>query len=203
MKKILVLIVALTLILASLLVVSLAEQKDDPLARYVSTGNSGKLNVRSAPKTHTDNVITQLENGTRVVIIEYLNGDTWVKVEFPYKGKIEIGYVQNRYLSTTKPAVTPAKPTVAPAKTSANSASKPETLSFKAFKHVAPTTMTVRPSTPGGYVNLRWGPSKTVSVMTKLYADAQVIVIAKDNTWAQVCDPATGYVGFMMLSFLK
>ena len=63
--------------------------------------------------------------------------------------------------------------------------------------------MTVKPSTPGGFVNLRWGPSKSVAVMTKLYADAQVTVIAKDNTWAQVYDPATGYVGFMKLSFLK
>ena len=63
--------------------------------------------------------------------------------------------------------------------------------------------MSVKPSTPGGFVNLRWGPSKSVSVMTKLYADTQVTVIAKDNTWAQVYDPETGYVGFMMLSFLK
>ena len=201
MKKILVLMVTLALILAAFPLMSLVaqagEQTDDPLARYVSTGNSGKLNVRSAPKTHTDNVIAQLENGTRVVIIEYLSGNTWVKVEFPKNGKIAIGYVQNRYLSTTKPtAVKPSKP-------AASDAAKTETLSFKNFKHVEPTTMTVKPSTPGGYVNLRWGPSKAVAVMNKMYADAQVVVIAKDNTWAQVYDPATGYVGFMMLAFLK
>jgi hypothetical protein len=39
--------------------------------------------------------------------------------------------------------------------------------------------------------------------MDKLYADTQVTVIARDNAWAQVYDPSTGYVGFMMLSFLK
>lgn len=201
MKKILALMLTLALIVTAFPLISLVaqagEQTDDPLARYVATGNSGKLNVRSTPKIGTDNLITQLENGTRVVIIEYLANNTWVKVEFPHKGKIEIGYVQNRYLSASKPAVTPAKPTVNKSATTA------ETLNFKKFKHVEPTIMTVKPSTPGGYVNLRWGPSKSVAVMTKMYADAQVVVIAMDNTWAQVYDPDTGYVGFMMLSFLK
>ena len=202
MKKILALILTLALTLTALPLFSAAEQKDDPLARYVNTSNGGKLNVRSAPQTHTDNVITQLENGTRVVIIEYLENNAWVKVEFPLKGKVSVGYVQNRYLSTTKPAVTPVKPTAKPS--ASNNENTAETLNFKKLKHVEePFYMTVKPSTPGGYVNLRWGPSKSVSVMTKLYADAQVIVIAKDATWAQVYDPETGYVGFMMLAFLK
>ena len=53
--------------------------------------------------------------------------------------------------------------------------------------------------------DIRYGVGWTepVAVMDKLYADAQVIVIAKDKTWAQVYDPKTGYVGFVMLSFLK
>ena len=190
MKKILALILTLAFTLTALPLFSAAEQKDDPLARYVNTSNGGKLNVRSAPQTHTDNVITQLENGTRVVITEYLENNAWVKVEFPHKGK------------ATKPAVTPVKPTAKPS--ASNNENTAETLNFKKFKHVEePFYMTVKPSTPGGYVNLRWGPSKSVSVMTKLYADAQVIVIAKDATWAQVYDPETGYVGFMMLAFLK
>ena len=196
MKKILAFILALVLVTLPFL--TMAEQTDDPLARYVSTGNNGKLNVRSAPKTHTDNVITQLTNGTRVVILEYLDNNTWVRVEFPMNGKTATGYVQNRYLSTTKPAVTPSKPS-----TNNTTTETAAPLKFKGFKHIEPTQMFVKPSTPGGFVNLRWGPSKSVAVMTKLYADAQVTVIAKDNTWAQVYDPTTGYVGFMMLSFLK
>ena len=195
MRKILAFILAL--VLTALPLLTLADQMDDPLARYVNTGNTGKLNVRTAPMTHTNNVITKLENGTRVVIMEYLENNTWVKVEFPLDGKTATGYVQNRYLSVTKPAATPAKPAAN------NTNPTTETLNFKKFKHTEPTIMTVKPSTPGGFVNLRWGPSKSVAVMTKLYADAQVTVIAKDNTWAQVYDPATGYVGFMMLSFLK
>ena len=193
MKKILAFILAL--VLAALPFFTLADQKDDPLARYVSTGNDGKLNVRSAPQTHTDNVMAKLENGTRVVILSFNDNNTWVKIEFELNGKTATGYVQNRYLSTTKPAATTAKPAAS---------NTDETLNFKKFEHLEePITMTVKPSTPGGYVNLRWGPSKSVAVMTKMYADAQVVVIAKDNTWAQVYDPATGYVGFMMLSFLK
>lgn len=207
MKKLLALILALVLIPASVSLVApvaqaddgLTEQTDDPLARYVSTGNSGKLNVRSAPKTNTNNLIAQLENGTRVVIIEYLERNTWVKVEFEIKGKEMVGYVQNRYLSVTKPAAS----TVRPSTNTAATTPAPEVPNFKNFKHVEPTVMTVKPSTPGGFVNLRWGPSKSVAVMTKMYSDAEVIVIAKDSTWAQVYDPATGYVGFMMLYFLK
>ena len=107
----------------------------------------------------------------------------------------------NRYLSNEKPS---SKPETKPSsKPSSNSSSTSSSLNFKNFKHVEPTQMTVKPATPGGFVNLRWGPSKSVSVMTKLYADAEVTVIAKDKTWAQVYDPESGYVGFMMLSFLK
>ena len=163
MKKVLALVCALVLMLLPLTAMAAT-------TKYVSTGNSGKLNVRSAPQTHTDNVIAKLENGTRVVILEYLNGNTWVKVEYPQNGKIAIGYVQHRYLSVSKPAVTAAKPT-APKQTT-----EPQPMSFKKFQHVEPVSMTVKPSTPGGYVNLRWGPSKAVAVMTKLYADAQVII---------------------------
>ena len=209
MKKVLALMLMLALILtfAAAPMSSMAAQTgaemdgqvDDPLARYVDTGNSGKLNVRSTPKTRTDNLIAQLENGTRVVILAFYEGNSWVMVEFPQNGKTATGFVQNRYLSTEKPA--DVKPTAKPAATPA--ATTAPTLDFKNFKHVEPKLMTVKPSTPGGFVNLRWGPSKSVSVMDKLYADAQVIMIAKDNTWAQVYDPASGYVGFMMLSFLK
>ena len=102
MKKILVLILAL--ILAAMPLISQANQKDDPLARYVNTGNGGKLNVRRSPHTHSDNLIAQLEHGTRVVIMEFYEGQTWAVIEFTLNGKTTTGYVQNRYLSVTKPA---------------------------------------------------------------------------------------------------
>ena len=192
MKKVLALVCALVLMLLPLTAMAAHVQ-------YVSTGNSGKLILRKTPHTHSNNVVTKLENGTKVNVEEYYDNHTWAYINTTVDGHTYKGYVMNRYLSDVKPAVNP-KPA---SNNSSNSSSSSETLSFKNFKHVEPTLMTVKPATPGGFVNLRWGPSKSVSVMDKLYADTQVIMIAKSSTWAQVYDPATGYVGFMMLSFLK
>ena len=186
MKKVLALVCALVLMLLPLTAMAAT-------TKYVSTGNSGKLNVRKTPHTHSNNVVIKLENGTKVTVEDYYDGHTWAYISVSVNGKTYKGYAMNRYLSNEKPSDQPAKP----------SSSSSSTLSFKNFKHVEPTQMSVKPSTPGAFVNLRWGPSKSVSVMDKLYADTQVTVIAKDNTWAQVYDPETGYVGFMMLSFLK
>lgn len=189
MRKVLALLCAAVLMLLPLTGVASTSKE-----QYVSTGNSGKLILRKTPHTHANNVVTKLENGTKVTVEEYYDNHTWVYISVKLDGKTYKGYVMNRYLSSDKPSSTP----------SGSSSSTADTeLSFKKFKHVEPYHMTVKPSTPGGFVNLRWGPSKSVAVMTKLYADAQVTVIAKDSTWAQVYDPNTGYVGFIMLSFLK
>ena len=192
MKKVLALVCALVLMLLPLTAMAAT-------TKYVSTGNSGKLNVRKTPHTYSNNVVIKLENGTKVTVEDYYDGHTWAYISVSVNGKTYKGYAMNRYLSNEKPSAQPAKPS----KPSSSSSSSSSTLSFKNFKHVEPTQMSVKPSTPGGFVNLRWGPSKSVSVMAKLYADTQVTVIAKDNAWAQVYDPETGYVGFMMLSFLK
>lgn len=193
MKKVLALVCALVLMLLPL--TSMAAT-----TKYVNTGNSGKLNVRKTPHTHSNNVVIKLENGTKVTVEDYYDGRTWAYISVSVNGKTYKGYAMNRYLSDNKPAAQPAKPSNNNNSSSSNSTAP---LSFKKFQHVAPVHMTVKPATPGGYVNLRWAPSKSVAVMAKMYADAEVVVIAKDNTWAQVYDPATGYVGFMMLSFLK
>ena len=194
MKKVLALVCALVLMLLPLTAMAANVQ-------YVNTSNGGKLNVRKTPHTHSNNVVIKLEHGTKVTVEEYYDNYTWAYISANVNGKTYKGYAMNRYLSDNKPAVNP-KPSSNSSSSSSKSSSS-DTLSFKNFKHIEPTQMTVKPTTPGGFVNLRWGPSKSVSVMDKLYADTQVIVIAKSNNWAQVYDPATGYVGFMMLSFLK
>lgn len=196
MKKIIALVCAMVMLLLPLTV--LAQDKKDTTIMYVNTGNSGMLNVRKSTHTHSNNVVIKLENGTEVKVESYNSNQTWVKIEVKVNKKVYEGYVMNRYLSATKPVI---KPTAKPAATATPAPAA--ALNFKNFKHTESTRMTVKPATPGGFVNLRWAPSKSVAVMTKLYADAQVIVIAKDKTWAQVYEPNTGYVGFVMLSFLK
>lgn len=196
MKKFFALI--LVLILAALPIVSLAasgvaqtRNTETSVTRYVNTGNSGKLNVRNTPNTHADNLITRLENGTQVTVVGYEDGNTWAIIQFKLNNKTATGYVMNRYLSSTKPTVVTVTETVE------------QKISFKKFKHVEPYTVYVKPATPGGFVNLRWAPSKANDVMDKLYADAELIVIATNGTWSQVYDASTGYVGYIMNSFLR
>ena len=189
MKKIVALILAL--VIGILPIVSLAETNVGVLnvTRYVNTGNTGKLNVRTGPATNADNLITRLENGTKVTVVGYYEGTTWAHISFQLNGKTTDGYVQTRYLTDTEPVVVTKK--------------VEQKIDFSKFQHVNAYYAYVKPSTPGGFVNMRWAPSKSNDVMTKLYADAEVMVIARNNTWSQIYDPATGYVGFIMNSFLR
>ena len=63
--------------------------------------------------------------------------------------------------------------------------------------------MTVQPSTPSGFVNLRWAPSKKMAIQSTYYAGYTLRVLAEDGVWAQVLDESSGTCGFMMLSFLN
>lgn len=168
---------------------------------YVKTGNGGSLNVRSATQTHANNVVAKLEYGTQVVILEYAHNNTWALVEFDTASGTKRGYVMTRYLSNTQP-----DPFVRKSSSAAQSAASGDvtldSLHFGSFEHVTPYTVSVRPSTPGGFVNLRWAPTTKVAVMERCYDGYQLTVIAQSGHWAQVMDPATGYVGYMMRKFM-
>ena len=74
---------------------------------------------------------------------------------------------------------------------------------FAGMKAVTHYTVVVRPSTPTGYVNLRWAPSKEAKIRTTRYNGDSLRVIAENKSWAQVMDDSTGECGFMMKSFLE
>lgn len=154
--------------------------------RYVYTSNGGPLNLRKAPISHANNKITGIPYGAEVLVESYVNNNTWAYVSY----NNQTGYVMTRYLVSEQPK-TPSKPTT-PTETE---------VSYSGFK-AANYNVLVRAHTPGGYVNLRWGPSKTVAVQSKIYDGATLHVISQNSSWAQVEDPATGAVGFMMRSFL-
>ncbi|MDD2648733.1 MAG: SH3 domain-containing protein [Eubacteriales bacterium] len=62
---------------------------------YVSTGNSGRLNLRQLPVYDDDNIIAQLSNGTRLTIIE--TGTNWSRVKVVSSGLT--GYVRSSMIS--------------------------------------------------------------------------------------------------------
>ena len=154
--------------------------------QYVSTANGKGLNLRSGPSKNYDVLVT-IPFGTELTGIVYYDG-TWVQAS--YKGYS--GYVMSRYLSSTKPS---HKPTPTPTPSS-------KSISYKNFTP-ANYYVTVRPSTPSGFVNLRWAPSKSVAVQTIYYAGSTLRVLSQDDTWAQLYDESTGICGFMMRAFLS
>ena len=61
----------------------------------------------------------------------------------------------------------------------------------------------VRPSSPGGFVHMRWAPSKMQPIQTDYYNGDVLLVIAENGEWSQVYDEQTHAGGFMMTAYLE
>jgi uncharacterized protein YraI len=184
MKKRVLSIMVLLLLLVSLLPVVGASALIGP--QYVSTSNGKGLCLRAGPSKNYK-VLATIPYGAKLDSCEYYD-NAWCAAS--YNGYD--GYCMSRYLSSTKPST---KPTPTP--TSSPSAS----LSFKNFVK-SDYYVTVRPSTPSGFVNLRWAPSKKMEVQSTYYAGYTLHVLSQDDTWAQVYDESNDICGFMMRDFL-
>lgn len=155
---------------------------------YVRTSNFGPLNMRQDISVNSPK-IGSIPYGTRVVIQDYFSDNTWASVE--YNGKV--GYVMTRYLSMDVPPNPNPNPQPVP--------STDLTRMFDGFQSTT-YFASVRPATPGGFVHMRWAPSKQMGIMVDFYDGKQLEVLAQNNTWCQVRDPETEKTGFMMRSFL-
>ncbi|MCI5957243.1 MAG: SH3 domain-containing protein [Clostridiales bacterium] len=155
--------------------------------RYVYTANGGSLNMRTSPVSHADNKLQSIPYGAEVLVESYVNNNTWAYVSYNNVA----GYVMARYLVTEMPAK----------KAEPSQNEDASTVSFKGFTRVSYDVL-VRAHTPGGYVNLRWAPSMDLAVQEKVNDGSVLHVIAQNHSWAQVENPATGAVGFMLRSFL-
>lgn len=181
MKKIWTGLLALALVVALCVPMVISAYADNALVYYVNTANKKPLNMRSSTDLG-NNLITTIPNGTAVVVYEFLNSNTWAHIG--YGG--QDGFVMTRYLSLSQPS------------TDSGAA---ETISFKDFKATY-YLASVKPSTPSGYVNMRWAPSKSTAVHDIYYAGSTLQVIAETQTWCQVYDTQKNICGFMMKSFL-
>jgi len=186
MKKRILSVLLLMLLLATVVPVISASALIGP--QYISTGNGKGLYLRSGP-SKDDSILTTIPYGAKVDSCEYYDS-VWSAVS--YNGYY--GYCMTRYLSSTKPS---SKPTPTPTPSSGGAS-----LSFRNFIDVN-YYASVRPSTPSGFVNLRWAPSKSVDIRSTYYAGYSLRVLAQDETWAQVLDETNGICGFMMRSYLS
>lgn len=202
-----------TLVLAMVLTMGLIPACALGLVRsaYVYTSDGRGLNVRPMPSTGMDPIGT-VPYGAQVHINDYIENE-WVEIDY---GNLH-GFVMGRYLSYDPPP-SPYRPdpTYAPVPTyrpvpapTQKPTQKPETASsstslkqiFSGFVFIN-YTVRVRPSTPGSFVHMRWAPTKAADPIRDYHQNDELLVIAQNNTWAQVVDPATGITGFMMRSFL-
>lgn len=180
MRKVWTGLLALVLV-AALCAPLLVSAYADAMVYYVNTANKKSLNMRSSTDLG-NNILTSIPNGAAVVVYEFLNSSTWAHIG--YGGRD--GYVMTRYLSLTPPSTQP---------------STSESLSFKDFKSTY-YLASVKPSTPSGYVNMRWAPSKSTAVHDIYYSGSTLQVIAESKTWCQVYDTQKNICGFMMKEFL-
>lgn len=188
-KRIFAMVLAIALILACLPLTALADG-----TFYVKTSDGGTLNLRKEPITHANNRIMKIPYGEPVTFIAWVDS-TWSFIR--YKGKE--GFVQTRYLSSTKPGPKPtAKPTAKPTEKPSDTSRSADFNGFTTVSYQA----VIEPSTPGGFVHLRWGPSKNYPIMDNMYDGNAVEVIAQNGSWCQVRYVNTGAVGFVMRNFV-
>ncbi len=186
MKKtrIMALVLAAVLLLAAVPMAALA---DTPTIKYVKTGTGGSVNMRYGAGTNYA-IITTVPYGTGVTVYSTVNG--WSQVG--YSGYSGTGWIMSRYLVSSKPSKGTTKGSTADTLTSSI---------FNNFKEVNAYT-TVKPSTPGNFVNMRWAPSKASPVQAKYYEGKQLLVLKENKSWCQVYDAENNRCGFIMKKLL-
>ncbi len=155
---------------------------------YVVTPNGERANLRTAPNTEAD-ITDTLENGMPVETLE--TSGVWTKV----KAGEDEAWIQSKYLSVDADAG--FETAQAPEGTDSVTA-----VDYSAFALVDPYVAYVQPHVAGGFVNLRWAPSRDAAVQCRMSEGGEVHVFAVGAGWAQVMDQESGYIGFMQAQFL-
>lgn len=188
MRKLLPLLTLVVLIASMIPLAAFADST--PVYYYVKTNDYGALNMREDATTKAK-IITQIPYGTKIELLDFFVGSTWAYCN--YKG--HYGYVMTRYLSFDKPHPVPG-PVPTPKPTAS-----PSTAIFTGFKPAYYNAI-VRPSTPTGFVHMRWAPSKQEPIFQDYYASKPLQVLYANDTWCQVYDTETHVFGYMMKQFL-
>ena len=156
---------------------------------YVNTANGKSLNLRARPSTDGE-ILTSLPNGTSVTLFWY-EDSAWAYVAYrSYYGFCMIRHLSEQPGSTAAAAPAPSAADTDPSKM------------YDHFKMVN-YSVSVKPSNPTGFVNMRWAPSKAADVQCIYYANTVLRVLATNGTWSQVYDTQTNQCGFMMNAYLN
>ena len=209
MKKRLIALLTVLVLAAVLIPAAVAEDDtamDSAGYYYVYTENGKGLNVRATPGGE---VVGSLKYGTRIYCYYRDGGNGWALIDYKYNMP-GVGYgtyacfISSRYLRKSKPE---AKPSGSSSSSSAASAGTTDVATeinteFKSAKKVIPFSVTVRPSRAGGWVNMRWAPSKSAEILATYKANEKLLVIRELKNWYQVEDQDTGDVGFISKQYV-
>ncbi len=180
MKKLISVIAILAAVFA-LMVPAFASAAVNPgQEMWVNCDNGLRLNLRTGPGTNCS-LITRLDNGKKVEILEALDGG-WVKVT---DGKVT-GFVMSKFLWERKPGkyeITEREDT---------------------FVQVAPYTVSAKAlnAKTVSSVGLRVKPNKTSRAIRRLEAGDELQVVARGKVWSKVVDLRTGKTGYAANDYL-
>ena len=197
----------LVLAAAALIPAAVAEDNSVPDSAgyyYVYTENGKGLNVRDTPGGE---VVGSLKYGSRIYCYYRDGGTGWALIDYKYN-KAGYGYgtyacfISSRYLRKSKPEPRNSGKSSSSSEAAATDVATEINTEFRSAKKVIPFAVTVRPSRAGGWVNMRWAPSKSAEILATYKANEKLLVIKELKDWYQVEDQDTGDVGFISKQYV-
>ena len=188
----------ITVLLAVALVAALAL----PAMADAFTLYATKSGVKVYAKKDTGSrVYKKLSKGQKV-LIEKKSGKWYaILVEDPSGDGQTLGWIQAKYLSSTKPSKDKKKKTTAAPKATA-SPSKEIQRVLDTMKDVEGYDAEVVTKTERGTVALRRQPTQAGQLILHLMNGAPVRVLAEGEDWFRVTDPASGNTGYMASKYI-
>ena len=183
MKKLISITMILVAVFALMVPVFASASAEAGQDMWVNCADGYRLNLRTEPNTKTSKIITRLDCGTKVSVLENL-GNGWLKIT---AGK-NTGYVMAKFLVASKPGkyeITERSDNFVTVKT-------PYNVTAKALN-----------SKTTDSVGLRVKPNKTSSAIRRLEAGDQLQVIAKGKVWSKVIDLKTGKTGYVANDYMQ
>jgi len=161
-----------------------------------------KDGVKVYAKKDTDaKVYRRLSKGEKV-LIEKKSGSWYaILVQDPSGDGQTLGWIQAKYLSTTKPSKEKKKKATQAPKTTVSPQKEINRL-LDTMRDVTPYDAEVVTKTERGTVALRRQPSTAGQQILSLVNGSPLRVLAEGEGWFQVSDPASGHTGYMSSKYI-
>ena len=194
MKKVLSLILILSLLASAAVIVPAAAEGEE--LYYVYTANGKPLNMRVEPNKSA-RLIVKIPYGDEFWVYETL-GSGWTYGRWANQD----GYVMTRFLTKDKPAPkTPSRKDETPEEYERRKEEEKLTEELRGEKDVSPFTIAVVATRATGWINFRYGPSKITARIASYPDGKELTVQGETDRWYKALDPDTGRIGYINKKF--